>query len=357
MAEPLDTHAALRRLAAHGLPGCDGEPVAADSPDHLLLIAESQRVLPQLYRAVCAGTVAHVTEAWIDRLRDRTMAAAETTLAAHAAAMHVVRKLDDIGIDDVVILKGCATAHLDYERAADRFSSDVDVLIPGDAIDDVMAEFAALDEVAVRGRRWNRRYGHSTTLQGWNGVELDMHVRIAQAYVGLSIPPDQLRIDTVPFSIGDVPMCGLDGPNRLIHAAVHARSVNIGLHSQRDVPQLVLLSGVDWEEAVRRADRWQIGHFFALGVLAAWRSFELPAHPLTEWAEQHRPTGRREIVASRIAADRLRGNVLVAPLALPAHEWPGYLWPLMFPARAYVADNDKGWRTRLRIFRSEVRHH
>ena len=227
-------------------------------------------------------------------LRDRTMSAAETTLAAHAAAMHVVQRLDEIGVDDAVVLKGCATAHLDYERAADRFSSDVDLMVPGDRIADVVAAFERARPCSPPGAaRWNRRYGHATTLKGFNGVDLDVHVRVAQAYVGLSIPPDELRIDTAPFSIGGTPMRGLDGPNRLIHAAVHSRSVNIGLHSKRDVPQLVLVSGVDWEEAIRRAERWQIGHFFALGVLAAWRSFDLPDHPLTDWAEQHQPTGRR----------------------------------------------------------------
>ena len=357
MTEPLDARAALRRVAAHGLPGCRGESITVDSLDQLLVIAENQRVLPQLYHAAHAGKVSSVTPAWIDRLRDRTMAAAETTLAAHAAAMQVVRRLHDIGVDDLVILKGCATAHLDYERAADRFSSDVDVLIPGDTVDDVIAEFDVLGEVATRGRRWNRRFGHSTTLRGLNGVELDIHVRIAEAYVGLSIPPDDLRIETVPFSIGHVDMHALDGPNRLLHAAVHTRSVNIGLHSQRDVPQLVLGSGVDWEEAISRADRWQVGHFFALGVLASWQSFDLPRHPLTDWAEQHLPTSRREKLAARVAADRLRGNVLVGPLALPVREWPSYVWPVLFPSRAYVADNEKGWRARLQIFRSEFRNH
>lgn len=355
MPEPLRADSALRRLAAHGLPGCSDEPVTADSTDHLQLVAERQRVLPQLYRAVRSGMVTNASDRWVAQLRDRTMSAAETTLAAHAAAMEVTRRLHGIGIDDVVVLKGCATAHLDYERAVDRFSSDVDLLVPGDAIDDVVAEFDALDEVVTRGRRWHRRYGHSTTLHGLNDVELDMHVRVAQGYVGLSTPPEDLRLETVPFSIGDIRMRGLDGPNRLIHAAVHTRSVHIGLHSRRDVPQLVLVSGVDWEEAVDRAERWQIGHFLALGVLTAWRSFELPDHPLTVWAERHRPTSRRETAAARIATDRLRGSVLVGPLALPTREWPGYVWPLLFPSRAYVAANRKGWRARLQIVRSEFR--
>jgi hypothetical protein len=348
---------ALRRLASDGLSGQLPSKIETASLDHLLGAADVERVLPYVYQAAREGRIQDSTGEWLEEVRVRTMAAAAFTLAAHAAAMQLIQRLDEIGVGDALILKGCATAHLDYERPADRFSSDVDFLVPGTAIGDVIDGFRQLERAPERSLNWSRRFGHAVTLKGLNEVELDVHARIAQAYVGLSIPPDELRETAVPFEIGGVSMRALDGPNRLIHAAVHSRSVNIGLHSKRDVPQLVLVSEVDWEEAIRRAERWQIDYFFALGVINAWSAFELPTHPLVEWAEGYdRPAGRRQRLAAQLAGSRLRGNVIAAPLALPIREWPAYVGPLLFPSKAYVQANNKGWRTRLRIFTGEVRN-
>ena len=286
----------LRRLASDGLSGHLPSRTETASLDHLLGAADVDRVLPYVYQAAREGRIQDSTGEWLEEVRVRTMAAAAFTLAAHSAAMQLIQRLDEIGVGDALILKGCATAHLDYERPADRFSSDVDVLVPGTAIGDVIDGFRQLERAPERSLNWSRRFGHAVTLKGLTGVE-------------------------------------------------------------RDVPQLVLVSEVDWEEAIRRAERWQIDYFFSLGVINAWSAFELPTHPLVEWAEgYHRPAGRRQRLAAQLAGSRLRGNVIAAPLALPIREWPAYVGPLLFPSKAYVQANNKGWRTRLRIFTGEVRN-
>lgn len=356
MYEPQSVEQALRKLAVSDILGMPTDPIVVASLDQLLLAADAERVLPHVYRAVIAGRIHNVSDLWVDRLRDWTMSSAETTLAAHAAAMRLIKHLKEIGIDDAIVLKGCATAQIDYDRPALRFSSDVDVLVPGDVLDEVLGAFGQLDRPPERSSTWNQRYGKAATLTGSIDVDLDVHVRLAKAYVGLSIPPDELRATTVGFEIGGVSMRALDGPNRLIHAALHARSANVGMHSKRDVPQLALVSKVDYHEAIRRARRWRIDHFLAVGIITAWNAFELPSHPLAEWAAAYnRPADRRQRWAMRLAETRGRGEVMAGPLALPIRDWPGYLGPLLFPTKEYAQANNKGWRTRLRIVTEEIR--
>lgn len=347
---------ALRTLASFGLPGASTEPLAVDSLDQLLHLAHRHRVLPHVYAAVRAGQVANTTDEWTERLRDRTMSAAETTLAAHAAAIQVSGDLRAAGIAGGLLLKGCATAHLDYPRPADRFSSDVDILVPERHLAAVRHTLGDLQMNIARHERWTERFGHADTFYGgYNGVEIDVHIRVFPGYVGLSIPPDQLRSDPDQLEIGGQQFGALDGPNRLIHAAIHARSVDISLHSVRDVAQLTLHTQVDWAEAVQRAERWHIDYFFALGVRTAWGSLDLPEHPLSKWADGHRPIGRQRMVRN-VAGIRPRGMVIAGPLALPIRHWIAYGGALAFPRRSFAHQNSRGWRERLRIFRAELRH-
>jgi hypothetical protein len=143
-------------------------------------------------------------------------------------------------------------------------------------------------------------------------------------------------------------MLALDGPSRLFNAALHvAASDYTGMHSRRDVLHLALISGVDWRESINRASRWKVDALMARGVVNAWDTFDVEAHPLLEWAQQHQAKGRQR-VALRLAGDRVGGHLLTAPLALRPHRWPGYVLPLLFPSRAYLAERGGGWSGRAR---------
>jgi len=57
----------------------------------------------------------------------------------------------------------------------------------------------------------------------------------------------------------------------------------------------------------------------------------------------------------RMVGDRRRGHLLTAPLALPVWKWPGYVGPMLFPSRAYLAANNKTWSTRMKSLLAELR--
>lgn len=346
---------ALARLAAFGLPGASTEPVTVGSLSGLAALAEQRRALSWVVRAVDAGMVVNATPEFEQSLRERHLGAVQTTMAAHAAAVRLISRLAGVGLTDVRVLKGCATGHLDYPRATERFSTDVDVLIPSCDLDVLASAFEPGAIPEPRRRRWQERYGKSTTVVDEHRVEIDLHVTISQGYFGLAMPVDELRRNPATFEIGGTPMLALDGPNRLLHAANHlGGSSHYNLNSARDVLQLTLVSDVGWEEAIERAERWKVDALFALGVRRAWRDLTVDPHPLLEWAEGHETAGRQRL-AMRMVGDRPRGHLLTAPLALPIRQWPGYIGPMLFPSSAYLAENDKTWTIRMKSLLAELR--
>jgi hypothetical protein len=347
----LTAQAALRRVASLGLPDADETPFEVDSPDQLLLLADIQRMTVPLDRAISDGTILHDETGWSERCRERAIAAAETTLAAHAAAMTIGRLLEDGGVR-AVVLKGCATGHLDYARPVDRFSSDVDILVPAADRDRIVKILGGEVLDSIRSPRWNDRFGHAVTVGGPTGVEIDVHTRLQHGYIGFAVPMEEALASTVDFSIGGVGLSALDPPSRLLLAALSASGVHRSRHATRDVPQLVLVTGVDWGETVERAIRWRVDGFFARGVLDAWSMFDLSPHPLTEWASTHRPRGRQRLVTRWTGP---RSHVLAAPLALPPSDWLAYTWPLLRPSSSYVERTGKGGRERWRILSDELR--
>ncbi len=290
----VNTEPAVARLAAFGLPGVDPTPIVLADPGEVLNLATARRVLPWVAGAVDAGWVADVSDEWRADLRSRHLGAIQTTLAAHSAAIEVAGRLAAAGIGDARILKGCATGHLDYERHADRFSTDVDVLVRPDDRPAFIAQFPD-DAIPVpRSEHWQDHYGKATTVTTARKVQVDVHTMLGQGYFGLSIPIDELFAEPTPFTIGGAELLALDGPNRLIHAANHAPLAH-GMHSIRDVLQLVLVTGVDWEVAVERVERWGVDVLFARGVLLAWSTFPVPSHPLVDWANTRVAHGRQRL--------------------------------------------------------------
>lgn len=351
--EQLTARDGLRRIASLGLPGANDAPFEVDSPDQLLLLADIQRMAVLLDRAVTSGTALAPTPdpGWTTRCRERAVQAAETTLAAHAAVMTAAPMLDECGVS-ATVLKGCATAHLDYSRAVERFSSDVDVMVAAGDRDRAVEILGGEVVDAIRSPRWNDRFAHAVTVRGPTGVEIDVHTRLQHGYVGFSVPPDQLTAAITDLRIGNRDLRCLDGPGRLLHAALNSGGVHPSLHSARDVPQLVLVGAVDWEESTERARRWRVDGYFARGVLEAWSMFDLADHPLTEWARNHHALGRQRLAARWTGR---RAQVLAAPLALPPSAWIAYSLPLLRPDRDYVARTGKGWMERVSIIRDELR--
>jgi hypothetical protein len=140
-----------------------------------------------------------------------------------------------------------------------------------------------------RSPEFRRRYGKATTVVDESGIEIDVHTTLTHGYFGPARPLGEPMENPDRFEIGDVEMLALDRPNRLLHAANHVGvSEYIGMHSTRDIPQLVLVAGFDWRETIERATRWKVDGLLAAGPQ---RRGECSTSSATHWSNWPSSTG------------------------------------------------------------------
>jgi hypothetical protein len=352
--DELSTPDALRRIGAWGLPSGTTTPFRPAAPDELLLQVDQHLVTGHALAAVDAGLV-DVGEAWRAGLARRHLEALHRTLLVEAVLVEAVELLGDAGVR-CRVLKGGATAHLDHADPALRSFRDADILVPAGQLAAAGTALARVTEavptLAPPTERWGQRFGKELAFRHREGVEVDVHQYLVSGYFGLAVDGTELFEAVERFTVAGRELVALDGPGRLVHAALHAgASSGVGLHSARDVAQLALVSEVGWEEAVRRCRRWHVDGLFALGVLAAWARLGLADHPFPAWARAHRPD-RRQRAALALAARAGGDQRLSGPLALGPHRWPGYLGPLLRPDDAHLVGLGRvrgdHWRTGLR---------
>ena len=128
------------------LPGCPRTEVPAGDVDRFVNTVVHQRVSGLVLDAVDAGALAGWPEELRPRLVQAHLAALRSSLAAEAASVTASELLSSAGIRHAV-LKGCATAQLDYPDPALRVTGDVDVLI---GRDDYSLAIATLEGAGLR---------------------------------------------------------------------------------------------------------------------------------------------------------------------------------------------------------------
>lgn len=325
------------RIAATTLPdvGVGSDPIRITPSPDLLQRVELRQVLGPVRQAVATGTAVGASGEWSDLLDARYRASLGTTMSAHAAAVEIIGTLTQRGID-ATLLKGCATGHLDHVRPADRFSSDVDILVRPDDLVATIDSLSPADRPVGRSERWQREYGKSMTIEPLGAVHIDVHTALTDGYFGMSIPFDELTAHRASFELAGRQVAALDAPGRLLHAALHlAMSSDYGLNSAYDVPLLVLSDPTTWGETADRATQWRIEAAVAAGIRLAWEDFGLDDHPALEWARTVTP-GRRQRWAWSLAQSRPGGYHYTTPLALSVQRWPGYLAPIVLPSKEYL---------------------
>jgi len=210
------------------------------------LHARFQRVVPLLYELVDRVPTAlsdHV------RLEVRQLQADSMAWAVRVEheLLEVTARLRACGLGSVV-LKGVATAHLDYPTPAWRQFGDADLLVLPDEFPNACRVISDSGwEQGYELPRHHERFTHAITFVR-NGVELDLHQRIGHRAIGLLVPTAQLVRVARPFELAGTELMALSDHDRLIHAAVHAatsRGTTKRLSSTADVwtrgPDLLVL--------------------------------------------------------------------------------------------------------------------
>ena len=295
-----------------GVPG----PVAPDTPswNDWTSLAQHERVVPQLYRLV--DTVAtNLTDEQREAVGDLQAAAMSRCVRLEHHAIDVTRLLADHSIRSVV-LKGSATAHLDYPDPAWRDFNDVDVLL---APADRKQATALLQRYGwTQGYTLptgHEEYTHAVTFVR-DGVELDLHQRVGRRALGMLVPTPELLDHAVAFETGGCAMLALDDIDRLIHSAVHAVAARYPLRMLSTLTDVLVMAhrrpGLAGE-ALARAEHWRLRSIVERGIRDAYAAARLELHP--EWAAAMRAPIRRRDRLIDLAYATPRRRAVVEELA------------------------------------------
>lgn len=290
-----------------------------------------------LASAVSSGVVTCEEPSVASALWRQWQAELRTCVRLEALAVVTAKLLDEAGIR-FRLTKGAALAHLDYPDPSVRTFGDVDVIIhPADW----PAAFRLLTESGYRRESptlpggYDARYGKGATLTTDEGLEIDLHRRFAIGRFGVTA-----RMETVFDSSASIELAGrtipvLDPAYRLLHACFHASLGGFrGLRAFRDVAQLIVVTGADWEATFAVARSWRAEAVVSSAIKDAWSRLQLDLDHPAHVRAVSTPTSRvdERVLGLFAEGSTFRSQALSALPRLPPHEVPRYLWTLGAPS-------------------------
>ena len=233
------------------------------SDDPIDLASPRTRALLERHRISTLVPLALVEAPHREWLRQQHLTIAATHLRIRSAATTVLSLLHGAGIETRV-LKGLATAELDYPNHQLRHTGDVDLAVrPGD-LDRAVELLRDNDHRLQPTPGADRADGatrpspsqHPALLRGWtldapNGVEVDLHNRLF-----LRSPFDDELFADAGEQLRLVPGRGLRAEHRLVHAAGHFMIAQPGTRRMSgvvDIARLFHRADLDLDEARRFA--------------------------------------------------------------------------------------------------------
>ena len=353
---PGSTDPVLAAVAGHGVGSQDAlprTPLADGAWQALLHDVADQRLAGFLAAAIRDGAFA----ATDDQVK--------TTNALHMHGLALVLRLEQQLVElaqtfasrqiPFRLLKGSALANRFYPGTSIRLFCDLDVLVPSEHFDDAAAtllEGGAKRHYAEPRPGFDRRFSKGASFTTADGLAIDLHRTLVLGPFGLTVDLPSLFENPAHIRIATVDVATLNTETAFVHAAMHA---SLGdspprLVPLRDVAQIAFSDGFDADAALAIAERWQVRAPVAFAIRTAARTFDLPAHPLIEWAQSYTPH-RREARALALYLGPKRNS---QSLALASAQFvPGirgkvaYLTSLALPRRDYLAERDGSYRARL----------
>lgn len=322
--------------------------------DEVWADARDERTVAVFAQALHEGRV-HGSEAQRATIVQEHEDAMRACLRLERVALDLIADLEVAGIE-TRLLKGAATARLDYGNPSWRSFGDVDLLVRSRDYDAAVERFRS-DGARRRSEEprpgFDRRFGKGVCLIRSDGVQIDLHRTLASGPFGLTVEPDALFDSGESVTIGDQSVPALDRDLRFLHACFHAVLGDFPprLTSLRDVAQLLGTGRVDLDRVRAIACRWRAGVVIASAVASAWTTFALHRTPAIDWAFTYVPSRyERTALAAYLGSGRSYARQMVA--AIPAISGLGakvtYASALLFADGSYVARRDGGYVRRLR---------
>lgn len=321
-------------------------------------VARTERVVPLLFVAATAHP-STLSDAQRRRALEMQLDVASLCVRNEGTLLQVASALEGEGVP-FAVLKGCATAHLDYDEPSLRQFGDVDLLVDSE---DLARTRHALEE-----RGWRQAYSlpphhdrftHAVTFTSRNTItELDVHQHIAHRALGLRVPTSELLAARVPFEVARRQLWALSGRDRLIHACVHATSSRGPYRRLSSVADVLVLSrdlAAGAREILDQAEDWRIRPLVEAAIEDAHVEAMLPL-PEAWSAAMQAPILRRDRLVERAYLTRRR-RAAVEELAhlrmMPS--WRDRFLYLYGHLQMDSGPGSGGLRKRLRYLRSRLR--
>lgn len=212
----------------------------------LVVTSDDHRLVGLVLRALDAGVVegprepgSHLRDLHEDRMRQCLLIERSLVQSVELLALQGIVPL---------VLKGAATAHLDYPDPSIRTFNDVDLLVRSDEVVrsiDALVNAGGRRDLPPRTSAWDTHFAKDVAVVDRAGVELDLHRSLVRGAFGLWMDADELHREPDAFDLGGTPVVALGPVGRVLHAA-------IGLTVGEPVPRLA--HAVDFCLAARRVD-------------------------------------------------------------------------------------------------------
>jgi hypothetical protein len=327
----------LVAAARHGL-GDRAAPVVieAAASERVLARARFDRITGFLVAAVRAGVVTAEDDALAWSLEEQWRGELLTCVRLEGLAVRTGKMLDDAGIT-WRLTKGPALAHRDYPDPAIRTFGDLDLVVhPSDwsRAFDLLSSCGYRRQAPTLTGGYDARYGKGATLTGPDGLEVDLHRRFAVGRFAVTA-----RMEAVFESAEAIGLAGrtipvFDPTGRLLHACFHATLGGFRrLRAFRDVAQLILVTGADWQATFAIARSWRAEAVVASAIMETWERLGLGVvHPARTMATSI-PVSRadRRVLELFAREAPFRAQALTALRRMPPYQVPRYLWSLSRP--------------------------
>lgn len=254
----------LKQVASHGLPEQPAAFLAVPLGDRQWTVfldgVRRQRLIGFLKAAVDAERVP-VTDGQSEAVDELHLQACGSMLRMERRLLELVHSYEAAGIE-VVVLKGTASAHLNYDEPSMRVFADNDLLVrPADfqaAL--VLARRLGYRRLVAPPRpTFDRRYAKGATLKGAEGAELDLHRNLVFGTFGFMIDLEELFASTIEFQLGGRRLRALGPETRLLHACYHAAlgDPDPRYSSLRDVAQMLSYGDHDRARVLELVSDWE----------------------------------------------------------------------------------------------------
>ncbi len=253
----------LATVARHGLAGTPDPqlgPVEASCWARLLHEATDQRLTGLLVAMVLDGSL-EPTDEQEASLVEAHRGALARDLLVERTVLWAVGCLSAAGVDHRV-LKGTATAHLDYDDPGLRSFVDADLLVRSDQWDravEALEEGGARRESREPRRGWDRQFAKCVTLTTPDRYEIDLHRTFVFGPLGFTVRLPDLWAGCEEFALGGRRVRALDREARWLHACFTAAAADVParLVSLRDVLQLASDPRLDIARTEALARAWR----------------------------------------------------------------------------------------------------